>query len=248
MEKIQATLDTLVASNATLTSKMDKLDALSKKMDKLHESVNSIGVRLECTEADLLEQSNKIAAQELKIKDLSDKLEEAMNAIDNLENRSRRRNLRLLHLPEKSEAGHRMEIYLASTLSALLDIPFQEQDIEIAHRIGSPVDGKTRTVIFKLFHLRKRDAILKAAKTKTLELSDIPGVTLRISEDISVRRRKLRDQYWPLREQLHKRNIKTRVRNPGTLLVWIDEQPLELQTLEMAVDTLKLKLPDLEIK
>lgn len=141
-----------------------------------------------------------------------------------------------------------MEAYLATTLSALLDISLKEQDIEIAHRIGSPVEDKTRTVIFKLFHLRKRDAILKAARTKTLVLSDISNVTLRISEDISVRRRKLRDQYWPLREQLHKRNIKTRVRNPGTLLVWIDEQPLKFQSLEMAVDNLKPNFPDLKIK
>ena len=33
MEKIQAKLDMLVASNANLTSKLDKLDSLSKKMD-----------------------------------------------------------------------------------------------------------------------------------------------------------------------------------------------------------------------
>ncbi|CAL8406478.1 unnamed protein product [Arctogadus glacialis] len=65
MEKIQATLDTLVTSNANLTSKMDKLDALSRKMDKLNTSVNSIGARLDSTEANLLLQTNKVAAQEL---------------------------------------------------------------------------------------------------------------------------------------------------------------------------------------
>ena len=86
MEKIQATLDTLVTSNTNLTSKLDKLDTLSKKMDKLNTSVNSIGARLDTTEATLLVQTNKLAAQELVIKALDHKLEEAMNAIDNLEN------------------------------------------------------------------------------------------------------------------------------------------------------------------
>lgn len=250
MEKLQATLETLVASNATLTSKMDKLDAVSKKLDKLYDSVNSIGARLDSTEAKLFEQSNKVADQERKIKDLSDKLEEAMTAIDNLENRSRRRNLRLLNLPEKSEAGHRMETYLAKTLSSLLGIPLQEQDIEIAHRIGSLGEKNTRprTVIFKLHHLSKRDAILRAVKTNKMEHDDFPDVTLRISEDISIRRRKLRDQYWPLREQLHERNIKTRVRDPGILLVWIDEEPLKFENVEMAKDTLKQKYPDLKTK
>ena len=93
MEKIQATLDTLVTSNANLSSKIDKLDALSRKMDKLNTSVNSIGARLDSTEANLLLQTNKVAAQELVIKALDHKLEEALNAIDNLENQSRRRNL-----------------------------------------------------------------------------------------------------------------------------------------------------------
>lgn len=247
MEKIQATLDMLVASNANLTSKLDKLDALSKKMDKLNASVNSIGARLDLTEANLLEQTNKVSAQELLIQALEHKLEDAMNAIDNLENRSRQRNLRLLHLPERSEAGYRMEAYLAKTLSALLSIPLEEHDIEIAHRIGPLVENsRPHTVIFKLCHLQKKSSIMEAAKSIALEPSDLPGVKLRITEDMSARRRRLRDQYWPLREQLHQRNIKTRVRDPGALLVWINDEPLKFGSLETAIDALKIKFPDLK--
>lgn len=113
-----------MASNANLTNKLDKLDALFQ-----------IGAQLDSIEANLLEQTNKVAAQELKIIALDHKLQEAMNAIDNLENRSRRKNQCLLHLPEKSETGYRMETYLAKILSPLLTIPLEEQDIEIAHRI-----------------------------------------------------------------------------------------------------------------
>ena len=247
MEKIQATLDTLVASNANLTSKMDKLDALSKKMDKLNTSVNSIGARLESTEANLLLQTNKVAAQELVIKALDHKLEEALNAIDNLENQSRRRNLRLLHLPEKSEAGYNMEAYLAKTLSALLSIPLKELDIEFAHRLGPLVEqSRPRTVIFKLHHLQKKISIMEAVKSTLFELKALPGVKLRITEDMSVRRRKLRDQYWPLREQLHGKNVKTRVRDPGTLLVWIGNEQLKFGSLEAATTALKVKFPDLK--
>lgn len=57
MEKKQATLDTLVASNAILTKKMDKLDTLSNKLDNLTASVKSIGDRLDKTQADLLLQT-----------------------------------------------------------------------------------------------------------------------------------------------------------------------------------------------
>lgn len=183
----------------------------------------------------------------LLIKALEHKLEDAINAIDNLENRSRRRNLLLLHLLEKSEAGYRMEAYLAKTLSALLSIPLEELDIEIDHRISPLAENyKPRTVIFKLYHLRKKTSIVEAAKSITLEPSDLPEVRLRITENMSVRQRKLRDQYWPMREQLHQRNIKTRVRDPGALFVWINDEPLKFGSLETAIDALKIKFPDLK--
>lgn len=247
MEKIQATLDTLVVSNANLTRKLDKLDALSKKMDKLNESVNSIGAWLDSTAANLFEQTNKVAAQELVIEALGHKLEDAMSAIDNLENRSRRKNLRLLKLPEKSEVDNRMEASLATTLSSLLFISLEEHVLEIAHRIGSLVaNSRPRTMIFRLYHLQKKVSIVGAAKSNALELSNFPSAKPRISEDLSVRLRKVRDQDWPLRQQLHKRDIKTRVQDLGFLLVWIDEELLKFRSLETAMDALKIKFPDLK--
>jgi hypothetical protein len=125
----------------------------------------------------------------LVIKALDNKLEEALITIDNLENRSRRRNLRLLHLPEKSEAGYSKEAYLAKILSSLLSIPLKENDIEIAHRIGPLVKNvpRPRTVIFKLHHLQKKLSIVETAGSIVLEPTDLSGVRLRISEDISVR-------------------------------------------------------------
>ena len=153
----------------------------------------------------------------------------------------------MLHLPEKSEAGYNMEAYLAKILSALLSIPLKEHDIEFAHRLGPLVEkSRPRTVIFKLHHLQKKISIMEAVKSTLFELKALPGVKLRITEDMSVRRRKLRDQYWPLREQLHCKNLKTRVRDPGTLLVWIGNEQLKFGCLEAATTALKVKFPDLK--
>ena len=87
---------------------------------------------------------------------------------------------------------------------------------------------------------------MEAVKSTLFELKALPGVKLRITEDISVRRRKLRDQYWPLREQLHDKNVKTRVRDPGPLLVWIGNEQLKFGCLEAATTALKVKFPDLK--
>ena len=87
---------------------------------------------------------------------------------------------------------------------------------------------------------------MEAVKSTLFELKALPGVKLRITEDMSVRRRKLRDQYWPPREQLHGKKVKTRVRDPGTLLVWIGNEQLKFGSLEAATTALKVKFPDLK--
>ncbi|CAL8282526.1 unnamed protein product [Gadus morhua 'NCC'] len=87
----------------------------------------------------------------------------------------------------KSEAGYSKEAYLAKILSSLLSIPLKENDIEIAHRIGPLVKNvpRPRTVIFKLHHLQKKLSIVETAGSIVLEPTDLSGVRLRISEDIS---------------------------------------------------------------
>ena len=248
MEKFQSTLDTLVASNALLTKKMDKIDILSTKIDNLSLSVDSIGRRVEKTESDILQQAIRLDQQELRIIQLEKELSAAISEIDFQEQRSRRNNLKLLFLPEKAESGYSMAEYLAKILSEL-SIPITEKDIEIGHRIGPLLETSTkpRPVIFKMHHLQKKLDIMEAVKSKDLRLNDHPGVKLRITTDMSRRRRKLRDQYWPLREQLHGWDIKTRVRDPGVLLVWIDGEQHKFEDLQKASSKLKELLPDLVI-
>ncbi|KAL7389170.1 hypothetical protein ABVT39_027569 [Epinephelus coioides] len=215
MEKLQQTLNALVESNQALTVKMDKIDTLSSKLDRLMVSVESIGNRLEKTEAELYEHASKLDKHELRIQTLEKDLQEALTEIDRLENRSRRHNLRLLNLLEKSEAGNSMVSFLANFLTDLLSIPIQAHNIEMAHRIGPPPQSnKCQAVIFKLFHFQKKLDILEAAKSQELKYQDQP---VRITTDMSARWRWLRGEFWPLRQQLHDKGIQTRVRDPATL-------------------------------
>lgn len=176
MEKIQETLDVLVESNKKISSKVDKIDILSQKLDCLTTKVESFGKRLDKTDSDLLEQKTQQDAQELRIKKLEADLKDVLLEIDQLENRSRRHNQRLLNLLEKSKSGTNMSAFLAATLPGLLRIQLQATDTEVAHRIGSPPaagnTNKPHTIIFKLHHFQKKQVILAAAQSKELKYED----------------------------------------------------------------------------
>ena len=246
MEKMQSTLDVLVASNERLTKKVDKLDSLSTKIDRLSNLMESFVLRVDQVEATLLEHGNQNDIRDERIKSLEKGLLDAQNEINQLEMRSRKFNLRLLKLPELCESGSTLVAFLAQLLSDTLGIPIRDEDIEVAHRIGSYDPKKTRPVIFKLHRLQKKFDILEAAKSRTdgLLLPSNPRITLRITTDPTTREREIRNTFWPLREKLHEKGVKTAVRNPGTLCIWFADDFQKFTTLQAATDTTKAKFPD----
>lgn len=212
MEKLQQTLNALVESNQALTIKMDKIYSLSTTIDHLTLSMESIENKLEKSTAELHDHAVKLDKQEMCIQTIENKLQDALDEIDRLENRARRHNLRVLNIPENSEVGN-MVTFLANTLSSLLQIQLQPIDIEVAHRIGKPLNlqsNKPWVVIFKLHHFQKKlDILGAAAKTKELKFRD-QYITSRITSDVSNRQRTMRGEFWALRQQLQEKGLKQR--------------------------------------
>ena len=245
MEKLQKSVDLLMESNSKITKKMDKIDTLCTKLDHLTTTVESFGQRVERVEATLHDHAIKNDVQDTKIATLEQGLNNALDAIDLLESRSRKANCRLLHLPEASEAGCSMNFYLSKLLTDLLDITIEERDIEVSHRIGAYSPNKTRVVIFKLHRLQTKFDILNAAAKVTLKLPGNPRVTLKITTDMTTRQKKIRNDYWPLRAKLHEAGVKTQVRHPADLCIWFEEgNPQRFTDVVTATDAAKLKFPD----
>lgn len=90
------------------------------------------------------------------------------NMVDNLENRSRRCNLRIIGIPETVK-GHKLFQFLQTTLPDILKIQEACLDmvIERTHRLG-PVrqtpENRPRVVIFKTLSFLHKEAIWQASR------------------------------------------------------------------------------------
>ena len=250
MERLEKMMEEVVSSNkllvkqvAALSAKVDKIDLLSAKIDLMEKKIDSLDTTTEKAGADLHDQGIELDHHDKRIKALESKLEDAMNEIDRLEHHSRKNNLLLLFSPEKSEKDN-MISYLATLLSDKLQIQIQESDIQAAHRVGEARQtGKPRRIIFKMYQFQKKLDILKAATSTEIK---VDGQLLKIKPDKTTRMRQREQEYWPLREPLHENGIKTKLRNPGWLQVWIESEIFTYKSPQEAKAALQTAFPEMD--
>lgn len=144
------------------------------------------------------------------------------NKIDDLENRSRRCNLRILGLPETVK-GPELFKFIQETLPDLLQISDTCSDmvVERAHRLGpartSPGD-RPRVVIFKSLSYVHKEAIWQASrKRKNLSWE---GSRLLIFQDYSAEVTRARKEFAPLCSTMIKENRKFALLYPARLRLY----------------------------
>ena len=116
-------------------------------------------------------------------------LEQLRLKTDDLENRGRRKNLKIINPPEKAEGSTPLADFLQTTLPTLVGLPadFPPLEIERAHRALAPApapDKPRRSVLVRFLRYSQREAVLRAA----LKKRDIHhgGSRLRFYPDLSV--------------------------------------------------------------
>ncbi|XP_063805109.1 uncharacterized protein LOC134983324 [Pseudophryne corroboree] len=142
-----------------------------------------------------------------------------LNKVDDLENRSRRNNLRVVGLPEALK-GPALFSFIQDTLPDLLDI----QDscagmiVERAHRIGPArptQDTRPRAVIFRCLNYIHKDIIWSASRRKrNLQWND---VRIYIFQDYSAEVARARREFTPLCSRLAKTSRKFALIYPARL-------------------------------
>lgn len=142
--------------------------------------------------------------------------------VDDMEDRSRRNNLRFVGISEGSEAGDAIA-FLEKTIPELLGIaaPTKGWYIERAHRIGprlAPVDSnRCRTLIARFLRSEDRDKILRASQEKgELRLRD---KRVMIFPDFSRGTQAKRDAFKDCKKALHERRVKFALQHPATLRI-----------------------------
>lgn len=150
----------------------------------LKNEVNDIKTSLQFSQKDVDEIKEKLTGVDEKIEAQSDLVEGALGDLgkviekaDDLENRSRRNNIKVFGIPEESSEDYAAsEVKLKAAIADKLGIK-DEIVIERAHRVG-PKDGGRKTrdgtrrknpdeprpIVAKLLNWKQKDAIIQAAR------------------------------------------------------------------------------------
>ena len=166
-------------------------EADRQKLYKIYDTVASLTKQVSKLQKRLKKSDRKI--EELKTE--NEKLKQVLNLntleIDNLQQYSRRENIRIHGIPEpkdKKDDGEKVVVELAEKLGITLD----SYDIQRAHRLGrmrSP-RAKPRPIIARFVKYKHRNDIL-FSKSKLKECNDEKFKNAFITEDLTPLRSKL---------------------------------------------------------
>nr|XP_047142193.1 uncharacterized protein LOC124816600 [Hydra vulgaris] len=176
------------------------------RLDMLEKDINNNKCKISNIEKDLCDIKDSLNFQE---NDISEKISQIKKYYDkeinslykksiDLENRSRRNNLRIDGLQETpGESWEDCEKAVKDIFKTLLKIP-SEVVVERAPRIGQFKENKPRTLVLKLLNYQDKNKILKTVK-------QLKGTGLYINEDFAqetiYHRRKLWEEVKKLRSE-----------------------------------------------
>lgn len=167
-ESVGARLDTIDGAlkeiKVSVTSVESCLSALSNRVTDLEKCVEEAEERISATEDNHGAHGTSIATMEKTIEQLQLK-------IDDLENRGRRKNLKIINLPERAEGSTPLVDFPQWLLPTLVGLPadYPLLEIERAHRALAPApapDKPPRSVLVRFLQYSQREAVLRAALKK----------------------------------------------------------------------------------
>lgn len=227
----------------------DLTDTLKSELMEIRSDIRQILSRInsveETTEKIIAHSSaleNKVLAQQRELQDLR-------LHIDDLENRSRRNNLRIKGMPESVEDKD-IHTALNSIFSELIGKEdSQNLGIERAHRVYRPKGNTSdmpRDILCYLLSFSLKEEILK--KARLAKSINYDGGDITIYQDISKFTLDKRRQLTPFTRALRDRGIKYRWLYPFGLLATYNNRPYIVKTPDDLATTIrKLNLGHLDI-
>lgn len=160
---------------------------LQTSVNALTETLASFQSRLCATGTLASDNFSALSAAEKTIKTLKEQNATLMDRVDDLENRSRRANLRILNVPENSEKGQSNVKFVSEMLMEVMGQEVFEKppELERAHRsLGpKPQEGRPPRPLVICFHrFQEKEKALRWARQNEAKYKDS---TLRIYPDIS---------------------------------------------------------------
>lgn len=184
--------------------------------------INELQQRVSANEDTIGNLEERVCALEKDNSYLKEKMED-------LENRSRRSNLRFINIPERKEGGGMVAFIgeLVATLFGKEHFPTAPV-VERAHRLPTFVrsprsDGPPRPILVKFLNFQDKVKILRLAREKrNLKMGES---TVYIYPDFSPGLVKKRREFDPVKKKLCAADVKYSLQYPSTLRVIVEGKP-----------------------
>lgn len=176
-----------------ITELRSEIPEMRKSVDFIHkeiEDIKSVHTRQNATEGQE-DMQNRLAKVERSVHSLE-------LHVDNLDNHSRRNNLRIDGVVETP--GESWETTEIKCHKLFADLNLHNLQVERAHRTGPKQDGQPRTIVVKMRSFKERELVLTKAKQERPR-----GIYY--NEDFSARVSKIRKELRPELQRLRRNGV-----------------------------------------
>lgn len=214
----------------------ESVKPLQVSVDTLCETVNNFNGRLAAAEVLAGDNFERITNAEKAVKILEAQNKSLQDRVDDLENRSRRVNLRIINIPEGSEKGRDPIEFISDLLMENLGpgvLP-KPPELERAHRTLAPKPGpggRPRPFVICFHRFQEKEKVLRWSRQHELKHRES---TLRVYPDVSAGTAKKRAAFNKIKQALFQKGVKFRLLFPARLQVSYEDQTFTFETPEEA--------------
>lgn len=165
-------------SNADVVQAIKEMEKrVTNKIDGVISAIKEVTERVKEAEERISGAEDEIVQLKGQVKTLQSQMKTLTEKTDDLENRSRRNNLRLIGLPEKEE-GNDGFAFLEKWLPKVLELDVNKPlTLERAHRVGQiranvndrsnrNTSAPPRTLIMRFLNFKQKEQVFRAARAK----------------------------------------------------------------------------------
>lgn len=221
MEEEPTLMDVLKTIKVNHSDLMGKVAELKLDITIMRQDMHKIRDRVSETERRISDLEDTVNPLLPAVKTHGTKIKSLEDKADDLENRLRRNNLRLVGLPERVEGSDPVSFLECWFMQEFgRDCLSQCFVLERAHRVPGrpfPEGSPPRTMVIRLLNYRDRDSILRAARQKgSLKINN---ATVSLFPDYSPAVRTQRAKYQHVKMKLREKTIQYSMLFPSTLRV-----------------------------
>lgn len=235
--------DSSTSNSQNTNDIIQRLDAMNARFDGVLQAISEVKAdvrgfssRMDEAERRISDVEDTVNSETSKIAKLAQQIDDLTSKLDEMENRSRRCNLRLVNLPSRVEGDDPVGYITKWLPEALGATTFPTPlIIEAAHRLP----GRRRQTnpnrppppnvfILKFLNFQDKIRAMKAAKEKKKVMCGEHQVMF--FSDLSAELHRRRRKFDPVKQQLKSLNIHYGLFFPAKLRVWINGRSREFET------------------